>query len=109
MAMRALALCTVANKAQTMPQMHCVYVSIWTGLKGHGWTYGHSGNVPSWAELLQDNVGRGLEEHITDEEDGQGEVVLVVGEFEVGGQAKDFGISDVSPACGVSEILHCGV
>ena len=76
-------------------------VSIWTELRGHGSTYGHSGNVPSWAELLQDNVGRGFEEHIADEEDGQGEVVLVVGELEVGGQAEHFGISDVSPVCGV--------
>ena len=63
--------------------------------------YSHDRNVPARAGPLDDDVRWRFEDHIADEEDGQGEVVLVVGELEVGGQAEHFGISDVSPVCGV--------
>ena len=84
MAISPLALCTTANKAQTMPQRHCSYVSNYNTTDKTGeWTYSHSWNVPPGTELLEDDIRGRFENDVSYEEDGQGQIVLIVRKFQI--------------------------
>lgn len=56
------------------------------------------GEPDAWREFLEDHVRRNLEEDVRDEEDDQGNVVLVTVQLKLIGKAENISISDVDTA-----------
>jgi hypothetical protein len=63
----------------------------------------HVGRQPyMWAEALQQDIGRDLEDDIGHEEDDEGDVVFVAREVQIFREVKNVGIANVDTICALS-------